>query len=177
MIIDVTDSGLINGKVGLKVGTARAIFDDVRITGPDGAVWKYDDFQAKGDLTSTVTLDKVSGLPSGEKYTYDSHNRPITVIDKNKKRTSVTRDEHGNITMVADAAGNVTMRSYDAFGNLLTETAPINPTNNFLPNPSCDAAKADWDFTSRDASTTSYDATTGYDGSSSIKLVYDGSTN
>jgi RHS repeat-associated protein len=174
LIFNVTDTNIANGKVGLKVFNTGVVFDNVKITGPDGTVWKYDDFQAKGDLSSTLTTDRVSGLPSGESYLYDANNRPYARTDQNKRTITVTRDEKGNVIAEANPAGTVKLDTYDSNGNLISQTAPMQPSYNYVPNPSFEYIY-DWYLTSRDTtSTVSYDSTNAYHGSSALKLNYNG---
>ncbi|MHB0914308.1 MAG: family 16 glycoside hydrolase, partial [Thermoleophilia bacterium] len=134
-ICSINDTLLTSGKIGLHINKARAVFDDVKVTDPFGNILKFDDFQAKGDLTSTFSYDKVTGLTSGEIITYDEQNRPRTVTDKNKKKTTVLRDEAGNVTLVSDGAGNIYFNEYDEKGNVIETTIPLQPTYNYVPNP------------------------------------------
>ncbi|MHB9112879.1 MAG: family 16 glycoside hydrolase, partial [Thermoleophilia bacterium] len=173
-VFEHNDTAIANGKVGLKVATARAVFDDVKITGPDGSVWKYDDFQAKGLLSGTLSVDRVSGLPSGESYLYDASNRPYVRTDQNKRRTTVTRDEKGNVICEADPAGTIKLNEYDSYGNLLSQTAPMQPSYNYVPNPSFEDT-TDWSVLPRGTtSSVTYDSTNSYHGTSSIKLTHNG---
>ncbi|MBE0430088.1 MAG: hypothetical protein IBX61_09505, partial [Thermoleophilia bacterium] len=161
-----------NGKVGLRVTTARAIFDDVKITGPDGKVWRFDDFQAKGLLTGKASTDKVSGLPSGETIQYDESGRPYSITDKNKQRLTVTRDERGNIIAQADPSGTVTLKTYDVYGQVISETISMQPSYNYVPDPSFENG-SDWELKSRDTSTVEIEASDqSYHGGNSLKLTY-----
>ena len=178
-IID-TDANFAHGQIGLRVNEARALFKNVIVTGPDGSVMALDDFQARGDLTSTDSVDKVTGQPSGDTILYDQNNRSYSTIDQNKQRTTLTRDANGNVITESDPSGNVTTMTYDAYGNVISKTVSQQPTYNDVPNPGFEN-QTDWQFqyANPNHSTTTglaYDNSKAYEGSWSLHIVSSGNS-
>ncbi|MHB8181324.1 MAG: family 16 glycoside hydrolase, partial [Acidithiobacillus ferrivorans] len=178
MIVD-SDANFSHGQIGLRVNRARALFKNVIISGPDGSVIKLDDFQAKGDLTNTASVDKVTGRPSGDTILYDQNNRPYSKTNQNKERTTLTRDANGNVIAQADPSGNVATVTYDQYGNVTSKTVSQQPTYNYVPNPGFEN-QTDWNFqhgaltSGSTANGWAYDNSRAFEGTWSAHLAHSG---
>jgi RHS repeat-associated protein len=107
----------------------------------ESTIWQSRTFDNVGRLASISRNRYSSDTPQYTKYSYDFADRitgqvepdrsathwvysglSTTIIDRNGRSRSETRDQVGQTTAVTDALGHVTQYKYDPFGNLLTTT-------------------------------------------------------
>jgi YD repeat-containing protein len=86
-------------------------------------------YDANGNLTSRT--DASGNVTS---YTYTSFNKVASTASGNGNTTVYTYDAKQNLTQVQAANGDLTRLTYDSFGNLLTKTVYLDPSN--LTDPS-----------------------------------------
>jgi RHS repeat-associated protein len=75
--------------------------------------------------------EQVAGITRSRSITYGPANLPMSVTDADGATTTITRDNRGNATMVADPASVSTSAAYDDFGRVTSITDPRTGTTGF----------------------------------------------
>ncbi|SDE62180.1 RHS repeat-associated core domain-containing protein [Paracidovorax valerianellae] len=97
-------------------------FVPLRVTGPDGATWRWE-YDDRGLPTTATAPDGIT-----TETAWDASGLPVQIVDANGGRKTLVWNERGLLTRYTDCSGQSTHYTYDGHGQLQSVTDALGQT-------------------------------------------------